>query len=382
MQARDGSDLPFRVPSMQSIPSADKRVFHSVTTVRGIAALAVCWFHMVAIREMLAPGWLAASADIGWLGPHVFFIVSGFVVPWSLYVVGYRLGDAPRYLARRIVRLDPPYFATILLMLALDALAVQIGLHAQPFLVDWDRLASHLAYLTAILGQAWYQPVYWTLAIEFQFYLLLSLLFPLVASRRRWVRWAVIALGLVAFLPWREVPELGLAPTPELPGSIWVMGYMPLFLLGFVLFQRHAGLIGRRETWLWVAVLVPVAATFTYALALLSLAAFAVMLADSFRSRVTEFLGRISYSLYLVHVPVGVPFQSLVGRLAENDLQRTLVVLGSVALCVLTAWLFYHLVERPSVDLARRIAIRPRQAGHEPDVPPAAAFGVGQARPN
>lgn len=337
-----------------------RRTFHSVTSVRGLAALGVCWFHMVAIHEALPPGWLRDSAQIGWLGPHVFFIVSGFVVPWSMYAVGYRLGDAHRYLMRRIVRLDPPYFATILLLLSLDAVAPVIGLHSQPLIIDWSRLASHLAYLTAILGEAWYQPVYWTLAIEFQFYLLLSLLFPLLASNRRWLRWTVMALGLAAFLPWRQIPELGLAPVPELPAAIWVAGYLPLFMLGFVLFQRHARLIGVRETWLWAAVLIPVTATFTYVLAPLALAAFTVMLVDRFRNRVTEFLGRISYSLYLVHVPVGIPFQSLLMRPAEGSLQQTVVVLASLAVSVLAAWVFYHLVERPSVVMARRISIHRR----------------------
>lgn len=339
---------------------AHTRVFHSVTTVRGLAALAVCWFHMSIWTGLLADGWLLDSGMAGWLGPHIFFIVSGFVVPWSLYVVGYRLRDAPRYLARRIVRLDPPYLVTIAAGLGLMILQSHVGASRGTFHLDWIRLLSHFAYLTSIVGEYWYNPVFWTLGIEFQFYLLLALIAPLLFSQRRDVRWAVMAVGLLAFLPWCEVPEVTLLPLAEYPQSIWVTGYLPLFMLGFLLFQYNAGLIRKLELWCWAIPLLALAATYTYILGLLALLAFTVMLVNRVRNPVTEFLGRISYSLYLVHLPVGVPIQLIGRQFLEPGPAATLLVLASVAVSIFAAWLFYLCVERPSMRLARRIKLRPQ----------------------
>lgn len=323
-------------------------VFHSVTTVRGLAALAVCWFHMGFWSEQLPQGWLYDSAQYGWMGPHVFFIVSGFVVPWSLYVVGYRWRDAHRYLARRLVRLDPPYFSTMFVVIGLAYLGFHLGLHPKPPEVDAGRIASHIAYLTTIVGEHWYNPVFWTLAIEFQFYLLIGLLLPWLASPNVMVRRAAMLACLAAYAPFAAGPQF-----------TWVTGYLPLFMLGFTLFQHHAGLIYRREMTVWVVLLSGlVAYTFVWYLAVVSLAAFVYMLLDRFRNGITEFLGRVSYSLYLIHLPVGIPFLRLTEDFMVTDIQRIVTACAAMALCVFAAWFFYLWIERPSVRLARRISLR------------------------
>lgn len=299
---------------------------------------------------ILPEGVLKLSAGLGWLGPHIFFIVSGFVVPWSMHAAGYRWRDAHRYLARRIVRLDPPYFATIAVVLALGYLGARLGLREQAFELDPAQLLSHLAYLTGILGERWYNPVFWTLAVEFQFYLGLALVFPFLASPSRPVRWAAMGGCLAAFAPFAYEAQ-----------TVWMPGYLPLFMLGFLLFQFHAGHIGRRELWLWVAPLLALIATYTYFLSLLAFAAFGLMLEDRFRNRVTEFLGRISYSLYLIHMPVGIPFIRVFEPLATTDATRIALAFVAMGVCVLAAWAFYHAVERPSIRLARRIALHPRK---------------------
>lgn len=322
------------------------KTFHSVTTVRGLAAFAVCWYHMGLWTGLLPDGVLRASAGFGWLGPHIFFIVSGFVVPWSLYRVSYQVAQAPRYLARRIVRLDPPYILTMLMIVALTFLGSLIGLEKDGFELEWGRIFSHLAYLTEILEFKWYNPVFWTLAIEFQYYLLLAFFFPFLAHTRRSVRWLSMALCLAAYMPFFMKPQ-----------TTWLVGYLPLFMLGFLLFQHQAGLIGRKEMWIWAVGLMLLSSSFAYVLGPLAFVAFGLMYEDRFRNKVTEFLGKISYSLYLIHMPVGIPFERIAARFAETDLERIAAALLSTAFCVFAAWVFYLLVEQPSIRLARRISI-------------------------
>jgi peptidoglycan/LPS O-acetylase OafA/YrhL len=83
---------------------------------------------------------------------------------------------------------------------------------------------------------------------------------------------------------------------------------------------------------------------------------------------VMQFFGRISYSLYLLHAPVGWRFISVVRRKFGPELgpgMGTAAFMGGVLLSVVAAWLLYIVVERPSTRFARRIKlpIARRKAG-------------------
>jgi hypothetical protein len=58
------------------------------------------------------------------------------------------------------------------------------GFRGQPFEWSVPQILSHAGYLTGLLGYEWLNIVYWTLAIEFQFYILIAIFFPLLATRR------------------------------------------------------------------------------------------------------------------------------------------------------------------------------------------------------
>src|SRR2546423_14858364 len=76
--------------------------------LRGIASLSVCWFHLTNGNEhFLPPGWLRASGEYGWVGVNVFFVISGFIIPYSLFQSGYRLRDYGRFFLKRILALGP-----------------------------------------------------------------------------------------------------------------------------------------------------------------------------------------------------------------------------------------------------------------------------------
>ena len=75
---------------------------------------------------------------------------------------------------------------------------------------------------------------------------------------------------------------------------------------------------------------------------------------------VSQFLGRISYSLYLLHVPIGWRFAALMKRLAGHELSvisGTSVFVGSVAVSVFAAWLMYWILEAPSMRFARKVKL-------------------------
>src|SRR5690606_6163736 len=113
-------------------------------------------------------------------GVDVFFVISGFVLPLSLWMrwgADYNLANFGSFMRRRLIRIEPPYLISIILMiLSWETVAVLRG-EAPTFSVC--QIAWHIAYLPKIAGFDWIQPVYWTLGFEFCFYVVIGVTFPL-----------------------------------------------------------------------------------------------------------------------------------------------------------------------------------------------------------
>src|SRR5258708_27134879 len=94
-------------------------------------------------------------------------------------------------------------------------------------------LLDHLFYLNDFVGAPWISTVYWTLAIEFQWYLLVGLLYVLFVSRNPLVRFLPVALAIASYF--------------LTTGDRVVTHTLPIFLIGVFVFQYKIGLIGWRR---------------------------------------------------------------------------------------------------------------------------------------
>jgi peptidoglycan/LPS O-acetylase OafA/YrhL len=128
---------------------------------------------------------LRETGRYGWLGVEVFFVISGFVIPYSMHRGGYRVSQHFwRFLAKRLARLEPPYLVSIVVVVILWYLsALTPGFQGTNPDIRPTRLLLHLGYLNAFFGHPWLNPVYWTLGIELQYYLLVAITYPLLSSR-------------------------------------------------------------------------------------------------------------------------------------------------------------------------------------------------------
>lgn len=316
-----------------------------VEYLRGLAALAVTWFHLTNTYQS---GWVRLSGDWGWLGVEVFFVISGFIVPYSISLAypTYGLKDYPNFCARRILRLEPPYAASVLLVVALAfASALAPGFKGQPLELSAGQIASHLLYLVPFTSYGWLQPVYWTLAWEFAFYLSFGFLYPLVGHRKATLTFLGLAGALVLAVWMSLVNERVL-----------------LFVLGISTYRLIV--TGRSET--WSLALVFVGSTVAIAKAHPEVAVVGAITAAAIWSlrRVAligavgqslQFLGLISYSLYLVHVPVGGRVVNLGVRFIDGEAQRLILSLSALIVSIAVAWVFMRLVERPAIAWARRL---------------------------
>ena len=311
-------------------------------SLRGIASFAVMWYHLAHASSYLETGtYLDTSGAFGKYGVQMFFVISGFILPYALYSRKYRVRDYGTFVLKRVIRLDPPYLATILGVLLLSYISSFIpgwGGHSD---VDWIQIVGHLAYLNAFLGHDWLVSVFWTLAIEFQFYLLIALVFPLLAHSHQWVRYATLALlcGISVFFDHT-------GPTSFRP---FLFQHIFLFGMGMAVFWKFVNLINWSSlvictllcalgTWTTLGVEETVAGI----LSVIIISGFS----DFKAGRLLTYLGTISYSLYLVHLPIGDRFLGIMDRLSFVP-QSIGLVLGCLV-SIIAADLLYRIVEKPS----------------------------------
>jgi len=180
--------------------------------LRGLSAVTVAFYHFTGGLD----GWIKSSGARGYLGLTIFFVISGLVIPYAMWRGRYRgLADAPAFILKRLTRLEPPYFAAIAITLALGYLSARApGFKGSPFHVTPLALLLHVGYLNAIFHQPWLSPVFWTLAVEFQFYLAMLLLCGGLSSEKRVLRTGTFAAMAAAAM---TIPGLALMPRP----AIW-----------------------------------------------------------------------------------------------------------------------------------------------------------------
>jgi len=323
----------------------------TLDALRGIAALSVCWFHFTqGIPGFLPDGLLQSSGTYGWLGVEVFFVISGFIIPYALLRGGYRLANFGTFILKRVLRLDPPYLAAILLVIALGyASSATPGFQGPPFHCSWVQVLLHLGYLNVFFGYPWLNPVFWTLAIELQYYLLVGLLFPLIAHRAVSIR-----AGTFLFLA---------ALALLVPAEQFLFHWLFLFMLGMVAFQFQAGLLARGPFLAGIALLGVGAWYVSDSLVALTGIGTALLIAlfHSAPRQPLVFLGQISYSLYLLHVPIGGRVVNLSLRWVHTLPGKVGVLALALAASIVAAWVLYRCVEHPAQQWASHIRFRKKE---------------------
>jgi len=322
-----------------------------VDLLRVVAALSVMWYHFgFRTRSEL----LRSTTHWGFTGVQVFFVVSGFIIPWALARGGFSWpSDAGRFILKRTLRLDPPYLVASAIAAVLIWLEWRfLGSVGPAPTFPWTTTLAHLGYLNGILRLGWYNGNCWTLGIECQFYLAAVALLPLIVSRSPPVQIAFHALGLAA--SWVTVD---LVTGPAAVHSPWLLQWLPLFVMGIAAFQRAAGLLPA-PAFLSViaAAAIVAAATGSPAGALAgAIASLAIAFVSLPHHRLITAAASLTYSFYLLHEPIGSRAVSLVSRLGNGPMINIAALAAGIGSSLVAAWLLFILVERPALTWASRI---------------------------
>ena len=309
--------------------------------IRGIACFAVCAIHFLGT---ISPNLAHDYVHIAMWGLYVFFIFSGFILPYSLYKSGYQLKKYHVFLWKRFIRIEPPYLISIGVIILLSYLAQFSPNHSSTPIEIWNKhLLYNITYLADIVGDSWMNVVFWSLAIELQFYVLIGVLYPLIIHSKRIVRYSFIfPLAILAYF---------------FKNDAFVFHYFTFFLVGMVLFQFYIKLIKLNEFLVLSSGLI-VLLSIQHHLGGLICPVFAIIgtlyLQKPWKPLV--FLGTISYSLYLLHIPLGTDafVQFFQNYVSSTEAKIALAVLGFF-FSIACSWVFYKLIELPFKNRAKRV---------------------------
>jgi peptidoglycan/LPS O-acetylase OafA/YrhL len=358
--------------------------YSSLDHWRGLAALAVTLFHGFGVvrgaglEVHSGLRWLKSVADFGWFGVHLFFVISGYCIAANVYRLA-TTGRGPwEFVRDRVLRIYPPYWAAC-------ALSIAVGLLALPF--NHGSLANSLpqgldaAVANVLLIEPYVNAdplllVSWSLVFETGFYFLVALGFTL----RAWGvnLWILIAIAIL-------LACAGLSGMNA--GPFHVLRYWPEFVCGASVFlalwsrprsRLPAAFISFPVMLVVFAVAVPGDSQTTWQLAGAALFALVLWVLHPFDEAISRWsgirwmaaVGIISYSLYLVHVPVGGRVVNLLGRfVSASSVSFLWVQVAAWCASLAAGWLFFKYCERPLERLRHRYTRGAPMPAGAPTVP-------------
>jgi peptidoglycan/LPS O-acetylase OafA/YrhL len=312
---------------------------NSLILLRGIAVLSVCFCHFaqpLAKNNNLAE-MFKMFHSYGKYGVNIFFVISGFIIPLSMDKARYSIKYYFRFLYKRAIRLHPPY----LIALALTLLVVAI-----------TNRVKHIAFpenLTSIIQSCFYlhipinNPVFWTLQVEAEYYIFIGGFFVLLKSFPK----AALCIGIIVIM---------FLTRTEIVKHISLLKYIIFFLIGIV------GYVIYNKTGSFILNMICLISLIIFSFTFYEIpASVASLLTISFillykgpGNKFFDPFGEISYSLYLIHFPIGVKLLNLTYNHVNPNYYIFLFVITLATVSGL-GWFFWKFVEKPFADLSNKI---------------------------
>jgi peptidoglycan/LPS O-acetylase OafA/YrhL len=283
-------------------------------------------------------GFLTQLARYGYLGVPIFFMISGAVVIRSA------INKAPsEFLKARAMRILPLYYLAILISAGYKLID-----GVEPISSVIKDSAYSALLIVPISGANWLNPVFWTLSLEVQFYLLVMfsvLLLKFIGIKERYTPLVLSilcmilqlfpiplfsGLALTAYLPFFLVGILASTSQSGKEKSFAILGILAFILMGTRSLVERTDMLGRTTS--TILILMICAAT-------LLICSYWISRIRMFQSRKLNILGLMTYPIYLFHVE---PARILLGFMLDSGLHVT-VSYASVFLTLV--WLSWFLTK-------------------------------------
>jgi peptidoglycan/LPS O-acetylase OafA/YrhL len=366
-------------------PGSSSSYLPNLTGVRGLAAVWVLAFHGWQFSNgpslvLPLPGFVLDLTPLfkcGYFGVDLFFVLSGFLLSMPFHRAALERKPPPslkQFWIHRCRRVLPAYWLQLAILAAIFFCLGRTDPIAPRILVAHVLLVQNIAPWPVPL----LNPVYWSMPVEWDFYIVLPLLAWFIA-RCRWP--LALALALVFACAFRVLcywsltgstlsALIGYGDIQQLPARIdqffigvcaaWIAVRRPqstrtataCLLAGTAAIITMAYVAAPRGDFL-----VNIDAPYVFFHHSLTAAAFGLLVlgaagptrigAQLYANRPMTFLGVISYSLYLWHYPLLSAMQQLGWMNGAHVAAWIVVLFAAIPVIVLVSWLSYRYVEKP-----------------------------------
>ncbi|WP_242214352.1 acyltransferase [Bacillus cereus group sp. BfR-BA-01383] len=373
------------------------RRYKELDSLRGIAAIIVLLGHFLALFPILGKKVMystyGAYFSILWQGHSaviIFFVLSGFVLSLPFYK-GTEFNYS-KYLIKRVCRIYIPYIVILFI-----AIGIKLGIHSKigtiPGLVQWgswnievsfNRVMDHILFLREFNSDAFIM-VIWSLVHEMR----ISIVFPLIIFLLLKVNWKVsigiaMFLSVIGYLLMKNIPSEFNIPVST--NYFITLHYSSMFIIGALLAKNREYLVSKIINSKVKYILLPLGLLFfsypripfmllskligeiDYELYLIIIDWYicfgAVLIILSALSsklfskllliKPVQFIGEISYSLYLVHPIVLLTTV----HIFYGKISVPLILLISFLFTMVVSVVCYKFIEIPSIKIGRKLATK------------------------
>lgn len=351
------------------------------TGLRGIAAALVSLLHMHYEDLIPAEYWYPIMGiAVSWYPVDVFFMLSGFILGY-VYVdklekpkIDYR-----DYFVKRFARVAPLHYLTMLAVGVMALVASYLGLPNRGYNLSDILPQIFMVHAYPYVDDVIWNGPSWSISMEFFGYIFIfPLVLALVAKTKQ--NYPLLLLYIVIL------------------GAIWaltehdVVGWPAIsritchFSIGYILyalttFKNPIHSIASKYVTVWLLLGIVWTFTHQYTHLLASRASFQLFIAmiilgtaDNKNSiaktilanKAFLWLGVISYSIYMIHNPIGKIIHVFVNKIPDDLAIRAAVVLSSYLFLLLISWFTYKTFEVPVRNILVKKLAKPKQHTHRP----------------
>lgn len=351
--------------------------------LRGLAAVYVIAYHLIYIPSpnLAVPAWARLWAQNGGTAVTLFFVISAFSLFYTTPARFKQRLPWVSYATHRLFRIAPLFYLWIVLTIVRD----HFVFHA---IHPWWEIAASAGFVFNFIpthqeGFVWAS---WTIGVEMLFYVV----FPFIYVRVKNVTGA-IALAIGLMLAWMliqvAIDYLKISPAASTSMHQWFFPrFLPEFSMGAIAYfllkdhvphlrqdARMAGPLGLLlvlgATYIYVAIMQNVGQIGLpdnrYAKAvccLLLVIGLSLRALKPLVNRVTVFLGKISYSVYLAQ-PTAIlllePVYKKIYATSSGSMDVSVAFVSSflltLAVVIPVATLSYYMIEKPGIKLGKRV---------------------------
>ncbi|CAA6819859.1 MAG: Unknown protein [uncultured Sulfurovum sp.] len=351
-----------------------------IDILRGLAVSVVVLYHFYALFDLHGHSTYPLAYTLGQLGVPLFFVISGYLIyrsiDYSVHTQG-TFSGLKQYTLHRLFRILPAYYVNLFIVFIIAYFfSNYMNTWSEGFILK--QILSHLTFTSYFIYQTsgvGVNGAYWTLSIEMLWYILAPLMLFFIKKERYFILLFLLSLAYLLTLDMGYLNQL-LDIQKSAPNYLALMFYWSFQIYGQLIYfiagiwiYKYTSVHTQIPKSLLTLLVAIVLSLFLYTLLLkevldsftlrniVTLLASALLFILLFTQEVKmlswlSWIGKISYSMYLWHMPILFLMKQYVLPL---DYSMYFIVFLFISLLLIISSLSYYYIEEGGFSLRKKV---------------------------